>query len=368
MSSRQGVHASMRYGIAVVFVALAWFATGLFPDVEPTPAVLFLLAVTLSARFAGLGPALLATFSSTLLLDYFFIGEIHSVELGREATVLLVVFALAAILISSLYALQHRLEITLRARNRRQSEFMAILAHELRNFLAPIPHAVAAMRLRGSGDPATERSCDLVDRQTLNMSRLVADLLDVARIGEGKVRLELQTVDLAEVVDYAAGVARPLIESRGQSFQVDVPRGPLPLEADRTRLEQVFVNLLTNAAKYTEGGGQVALVVERRSRALEVRIKDSGQGIEPEALAHVFELFSQTRPGSGGGLGIGLSLVRGLVELHGGTVTASSMGSGRGSEFVVRLPAASVAAEPAEASGAGRSIAPRSETISSGSS
>jgi signal transduction histidine kinase len=168
---------------------------------------------------------------------------------------------------------------------------------------------------------------------------LIEELLDVARVTQGKANLDLQPVDLVAVLEAALVGARPLIETRGHEVEMTIPKGPLILRGDPTRLEQVFVNLLTNAAKYTEPGGKIWVTAERRDRQLAVRVRDNGRGLSPEVLPHVFELFMQGDVSSGGGLGIGLSLVRVLVEMHGGSVAAESPGPGRGSQFVVFLPA-----------------------------
>lgn len=338
MKSRS-LHSMARYGVAVVAVAAAFALNFLIPELDQTPPVLFLAAVTVSAWFGGLGPSLFATVVSVVLLDFFFIPEIYVLDLGPAVYVSTAVFVLVALFITSVNAVRARLELVLRQQNQRKSEFMAVLAHELRNFLAPIAPAVAALQLRGAGDATTTQACATVQRQLRNMTRLIEDLLDIARINEGKVRLSLEPVDLGSVVAQAVEGVRPLMQERGHHLELTVPSGPLPLAADATRLEQVFVNLLTNAAKYTDPGGRIALLVERTDGALLVRVRDNGRGLAPEVVPHIFDLFMQAESGSRGGLGVGLNLVRGLVELHGGSVVAHSAGLGRGSEFVVRLPA-----------------------------
>jgi signal transduction histidine kinase len=339
MTRGNALQTFVSYAIAVGSTALAFVLNSLLPELENTRGVLFLAAVTVSAYFGGMRPGLLATVLSGFLLDYFFVHEIHAVDFGTAVCVSLGTFALVALAINSLHLIQRRLEADLRVQNRRQGEFMAVLAHELRNFLAPVSPAMATLRLRGKGDKTTEETCATVERQMHNMAHLVNDLLDVARINEGKVRLSLEPVDLAAVVAQAVEAARPLIEERQHQLKTSLPPGPLRLAADRTRLEQVLVNLLTNAAKYTDPGGRISLAVERVGQELVVRVRDNGRGLEPEILPQVFDLFAQAKSGSQGGLGIGLNLVRGLVEMHGGSVAASSSGPGQGSEFVVHLPA-----------------------------
>jgi signal transduction histidine kinase len=232
--------------------------------------------------------------------------------------------------------------------DRRKDEFLAMLAHELRNPLAPAAAAVEFMRQRGLGHPDLEAACAVVERQVQHLARLVDDLLDVARIMRGKIQLRPEPVKLSTVLARAIETSKPLVEARRHQLHVAVPLEPLDLEADPTRLSQVFGNLLNNAAKFTEEGGQVWLHAERLDEpgqppAALVRVRDTGIGIAPEVVPRVFDLFAQADSSldrSSGGLGIGLTLVRRLVELHGGSVTAASPGLGQGSEFIVRLPLA----------------------------
>jgi PAS domain S-box-containing protein len=245
-----------------------------------------------------------------------------------------------------------RLEEALRQRaeelaeaDRHKDEFLAILSHELRSPLAPLRHALQVMRLRGSDRRnASNWARDMIERQVQHIVRLVDDLLDVSRITRGKMRLHKEEVELAAVINQAVQSCRPLMETRSHHFTATLPDQPVYLEADPTRLEQVVTNLLNNAAKYTHAGGQVTLTVERTGTEVELRVKDTGVGIPPEMLTRIFEPFTQAERSlehSQGGLGIGLTLVRRLVELHGGCVTAHSAGPGQGSEFVIRLPALS---------------------------
>jgi signal transduction histidine kinase len=340
MSKTATLARPVRYGIAVASVVVACEANAVIPELEGAGAVLFLAAVTVSAYYGGKGPGLLATGLSILVLDYFFVSEIRAVDFGPAVYVSLAVFLVVALAANALHAAQRRLQATLRLRNRRQGEFMAVLAHELRNFLSPMAPAAAVLKARAKGDDSTTRSCEIIERQLQNITRLVGDLLDAARVNEGKVSLALAPLDLRDVVRQAADAARPLIEARRHRLELSLPAAPLCLEGDPTRLQQVFVNLLTNAAKYTQPGGRISLAVERSGTDLVARVQDNGQGLSPQVLPHLFDLFTQAQVGSQGGLGIGLSLVRGLVELHGGSVTAASEGPGRGSQFVVRLPGA----------------------------
>jgi signal transduction histidine kinase/integral membrane sensor domain MASE1/ActR/RegA family two-component response regulator len=224
-----------------------------------------------------------------------------------------------------------------------KDEFLAILGHELRNPLAPLRNAAEILGARAAGDPAIERIQRIIERQVRHMVRLVDDLLDVSRIARGRVELRRERVSVAEVVARAVEAARPLFEERGQELAVAVPSEPIVVDVDPVRLEQVLGNLLHNAARYTEAQGHIAVEVVKEDGEAVFRIRDDGIGIAPEMLERVFELFVQgERPRSrtAEGLGIGLTLVRNLVELHGGRVEARSEGPGRGSEFVVRLPLA----------------------------
>ena len=226
--------------------------------------------------------------------------------------------------------------------DRRKDQFLAMLAHELRNPLAPIRNAVELMRQVETFDPAFQPSREMVERQVKHLARLVDDLLDVSRITHGSIRLRKEAVDLATIVERAIEATRPLIDSRGHELTVTLPTDPVRMEADATRLEQVIANLLNNAAKYTMPGGHIRVTAVQEGGEAVVRVRDNGIGVPPDVLDRVFEPFVQSEGSlarSEGGLGIGLTLVRSLVEMHGGTVEAHSPGLGQGSEFVVRLPA-----------------------------
>ena len=220
--------------------------------------------------------------------------------------------------------------------DKRKDEFLATLAHELRNPLAPIRNWVNVMRLSGSA----ENIWDLMDRQVSHMVRLVDDLMELSRITRGKIELRMEPVELAPILAAAVEASRPLIESRKQQLSVQVPDEPLVVHADSVRLAQVISNLLNNAVKYTEEGGAISLALSREDERAVISVKDSGIGISPSALPRVFDMFVQldSRDSGQTGLGIGLTLVRSLVEMHGGRVEAHSAGRGKGSEFVVKLP------------------------------
>lgn len=247
------------------------------------------------------------------------------------------------------HALQLR-DKELREADRRKDEFLATLAHELRNPLAPVGYAVRLLRLKGPASPQVERAADLIDRQVKAMSRLIDDLMDVSRINQGKIQLRKSSVPLASILQDAIDTARPVIDELRHELVAELPARSLTLEGDATRLAQVFMNLLHNAAKYMDAGGRIELSVDASSAGeASVTLTDRGIGIAPDRLEKVFEMFSQEEAAlsrSRGGLGIGLALTRRLIELHGGRIAAFSEGVGHGSSFVVRLPLAGLA-EPA---------------------
>ena len=233
-------------------------------------------------------------------------------------------------------------ELALREADRRKDEFLAMLSHELRNPLAPIRSAVQVLRVVGGHDAAVRRQQDIIERQVTHLARLVGDLLDASRVTRGKIELRRERLDLTVALAQAVELTSPLVEARHQKLSSSFPPGPLLVDGDLDRLAQAVGNLLFNAAKYTPEGGRVWLETARSGEEAVVRVSDDGIGIAPEVLPHVFDLFAQADQGlarTQGGLGIGLTMVKSLVELHGGTVEARSEGLGRGSEFIIRLPA-----------------------------
>lgn len=231
---------------------------------------------------------------------------------------------------------------SLEAINRRKDEFMAMLGHELRNPLAPIQTAVKIIQsLPAATHPAILTAVDVIQRQSKHMVRLVDDILDLARIGQGRFELRKSRFDIATAVHQAVEATDSLFKSRNQSLTVSLPSSAIYVDADLSRLVQVIGNLLNNASKYTEVAGHISISAEREEGHLTVRVLDSGMGIPPEMVSRVFDLFTQvegTEQFAEGGMGIGLALVRRLVEQHGGAVSCHSAGLGRGSEFIVRLP------------------------------
>ncbi len=232
-------------------------------------------------------------------------------------------------------------EEALREADRRKDEFLAMLAHELRNPLSSIQNAAHLIRHASLPPERSAWAKDIILNQVKHLAHLVDDLLDVARITRDKIQLREEEVDLARVLNRAGDVVRPMIEERRHQFRVEVEPGPLLVSGDPTRLEQVFTNLLTNAAKYTDPGGRIEMTAGREGDSLVVRIADNGVGIAPEMLSRVFDLFAQVDKSldrSQGGLGIGLTISQRLVKLHGGTIEVASEGTGQGSLFTIRLP------------------------------
>jgi len=244
-----------------------------------------------------------------------------------------------------------RAEDALREADRRKDEFLAMLAHELRNPLAPLSNALAIIKQTSGNGELIEQILPLMERQLAQLVRLVDDLLNVSRITRNKLQLRKEPVELTAVIQSAVETSRPLIEAMGHALTVSLPSALVHLEADLTRLAQVFLNLLNNAAKYSERGGHIWLTAECQATQVIVRVRDTGIGIPADRLASIFEMFTQVDCAleqSRGGLGIGLTLVKQLVELHGGTVEAYSEGPGQGSEFVVCLPVLTTRSQPEE--------------------
>ena len=233
--------------------------------------------------------------------------------------------------------------------NRRKNEFLAVLAHELRNPLAPIRNALQIMRLAEGNGETVKFASEIMERQVDHMVRLVDDLLDLSRISQGRIELRQERVDLSQVLHHAIETIRPSVDHAGHKLTVKLPSQPMYLHADPTRLAQVFGNLLSNSCKYSDPGCHISLAVEEQGGEVLVSVKDTGVGIPPDMLSKIFDMFMQVDHSldrSQGGLGIGLTLVQRLVEMHGGAVSAFSEGEGRGSEFVVRLPLLSEAKQP----------------------
>jgi signal transduction histidine kinase len=363
-----------RYGMALLVTGLTLIASlGLRLLLEDAvPLVLFILAVMVSSWYGGLGPGVLSSLLSVLAGNYFLMEPARTFSLSSPTDWLRVAaFLVTAGVVSSLSGAMHeaRRQAELQAReaergrreleraDRQKDEFLAMLAHELRNPVAPIYNAVQILSVRSHDPEEVERIRRLIERQLHQLVRLVDDLLDMSRITRGKINLCKARVDLAQVVSTAVETSLPLIEGKNHELTVTLPETPLPVHADATRLAQVLSNLLNNAAKYTEPAGRIDLAVERLEGEVCMRVRDTGIGIAPEMLPRLFDLFMQAESSldrAQGGLGVGLTLVRRLVEMHGGTVEAHSAGIGKGTEMVVRLPALPGPAADAPAGSASR--------------
>ncbi len=253
-----------------------------------------------------------------------------------------------------------RAQRALEEASEQKDRFLAVLAHELRNPLAPVHNSLQLLRMVDPRSEPAEQARAIMERQVDHLVRLVDDLMDVSRITRGKIEVRRQAVDLGSIMLSAVETSRPAIESARHRFTLSLPSEPVAVEADFVRLAQVIANLLNNAAKYTDPGGEISLVAQREGREAVVRVRDNGIGIAPEMMPRLFEMFAQAEDSLGrsrGGLGIGLALARTLVEMHGGRIEACSAGRGTGTEFVVRLPLAPQAAGRAERFGRSRAAA-----------
>jgi signal transduction histidine kinase len=344
-----GVAAAVRSGEALAYPSLGDARLKEVVPEEPRRQALralgvrSLLIVPLRARGQTIGA--LTLISARRSLRYRRAEQLTASELARRAALAIDNARLYRDARDMEEALRRRAE-QLTAADRNKDEFLAVVAHELRGPLASLRSALEVVRLHGAGAPPTDVPQGVMARQVETLARLVDDLLDVAGIAQGKIALRRQPVDLNGPLHSALDTARPLLDARRHTLSATLPHEGLRVDGDALRLEQVFANLLTNAAKYTDPGGHVWLSATTEesaggARQAVVSVRDSGVGMAPDFLAHAFELFAQgpDAPGrSQGGLGIGLALVRRLVEMHGGRVEAHSDGLGRGSEFVVRLP------------------------------
>ncbi len=370
----------VQYSIALAGMALATAARLVLDPVlfDTHPFLTYYFAIVFIAWTCDLLPTFVALLVGATAATYYFLQprwttHIHQVEDQIALAVFVFFGAVTALLTHQIRQTQQRLESerqrleeevaqrrqaqekaqrqaeelkaveeALRETDRRKDEFLAVLAHELRNPLAPLRNALHVMQQADASGETFASMRDMMERQVRQLARLVDDLLDVARIGQGKLELRQERLELAMVVQHALETSRPLIEASQHELTITLPDQPLYVMGDPQRLAQVLANLLNNAAKYTADGGQIRLTVQRDEDAALVRVQDNGAGIAPEKLPHVFEMFMQTGRtlDRAGGLGIGLTLVRSLVEMHGGTVEARSDGLGRGSEFIVRLPLA----------------------------
>jgi signal transduction histidine kinase len=311
---------------------------------DESPFLLFLAGIMFSAWLGGVWLGLASTAVYAFLGDLLFLtpGEVLYMN-PSNVNFQLGLFVLEGSVISWGTSALRQTLLALRQADRHKDDFLAVLAHELRNHLAPIHYSLMGMQVAPRNADAVEQACSRAENQVHQLSRLLEDLSDVSRIRTGKLELRRERTELQTIVQAAVETSRPLITRQGHDLAIRLPSEPLHLDADSARLVQALANLLNNAAKYTRESGRISLVAEKAHHEVHIRVRDTGVGIPADMLPKVFDLFTQlnaTRDRSQGGLGIGLSLVRRIVEVHGGTVEAFSEGSGKGSEFLVRLPLA----------------------------
>jgi signal transduction histidine kinase len=298
------------------------------------------LAVFMAAWTGGLWPAMATAILSSLVSNYFFTDPYLSLAINSvEELIDLISFILVSTIIGVLSEISLRAFSLAKKAEEEKDNFMATVAHELRSPISVIYYANSLNRMASSEQGSDQ--LDVIDRQVGHLNLLIEDLLDVSRVARGKIRLDRQHVDASSIVPGAIEKARPLITSRKHTLELDISREPMPLFVDPARIEQVLSNLLTNAAKYTPDGGHIWVMAKPAGDSAILVVRDNGIGIPPEMLSRVFDMFVQGdfgRDRDEGGLGIGLSLVRKISEMHGGSVHVMSAGKNRGSEFLVTLP------------------------------
>jgi signal transduction histidine kinase len=353
-----------RYALSIAAIAAAVLISWPLRPLQDVSTPLFVVAVLVSAWYGGPGPAALAAILAVLTADFFFIAPYYSVDFNLAFVERSIGFGLVLAVVIWFAHVRKRAEEQLREQrdllrqqalvleaakedlrraDRQKDEFLAVLSHEIRNPLGAIRNGIYILDNGGVEDP--RRIHEMMDRQFQQLLRLIEDLLDVSRITKGKVVLRKEPVELAGIVRDAVESSRASIEAHGHDLSVSLPSRPVTIEGDPVRLAQVLSNILNNAAKFTPREGRIRLDAATEGGTVVIRVRDNGIGIPPEMVERIFEMFTQadrTPSQQYGGLGIGLSLVRGLVEAHGGTVEASSEGRGKGSEIVVRLPAQEV--------------------------
>jgi signal transduction histidine kinase/ActR/RegA family two-component response regulator len=348
----------LRYGLAFgLLVCTAYARSELVPLIgRHSPLLAFVLPVVLTCYLSGRWPAWIIAVASPVLGSLFFQEDFSWADpLGWLAHVAFFVLVCAA-LIELLHHLQvtHRKLLDSEARlleaDRRKNEFLAMLAHELRNPLAPLLNIAPVLQSRAYEPSAVRQMSGVLQRQATHLARLVDDLLDVARITRDKIELQSQSLSVHEVIEHALETVRPQITARSQSVAFEPPSRPLGVDGDLVRLSQVVGNLLSNASKFSPEGARIHVSAAGDGDTIRIVVRDEGVGIDAQVLPHVFDLFvqgDQSLDRSQGGLGIGLTVAKRLVELHGGRISVASEGPGRGSEFTIALPLG-VATDPAE--------------------
>lgn len=330
------------YFCAVVGVAAATEVRYLLHPVlgEHLVFSVYTLAVSFAAWAGGLSPALVTALLSSLLATYLFTEPRGHFQINNaEALCALILFLVISLIIGVLSEISLRSQERAREAEQQKDDFLAILAHELRNPLAIIHYTnLSEDQFRSTGQPARS---EIIDRQVQQLDQMIEDLLDISHVSRGKFRLKSEAVDVATLVGAALQETESIIASRGHELSVERPTSELTVWGDPIRLEQVITNLLTNAATYTPKGGKLEFQAKQENNRVVLRVRDNGLGIPKEMLSRIFDLQTQMARSldrSGSSLGVGLALVRTLVELHGGTISAVSDGPNRGSEFTVSLP------------------------------
>lgn len=345
----QAEPAWLRYGLAIGLLACTAFArVELIPLIgRHSPLLPFVLPVLMTCYLSGRGPAWLIALASPVLCTLLFQDDFSwSDPLGWVAHV-----TFFALLCAALIEILHRLQVThrklldsealLQEADRRKNEFLAMLAHELRNPLAPILNIAPILHARAFEPSTVQQMGGVLQRQASHLARLVDDLLDVARITRDKIELRSQSLVVQDLIERALEGAQPMVAERRQTVKVDAPSRPLKIDGDVVRLTQVIGNLLTNASKFSPDGARIDVAAAQADGKVQIRVRDEGAGIDAQILPHVFELFvqgDQSLDRAQGGLGIGLTVAKRLVELHGGRIEVDSAGPGRGSEFTITLP------------------------------
>jgi signal transduction histidine kinase/ActR/RegA family two-component response regulator len=346
----------LHYGVGLGAVAVALgLNLVLWPLIQPAVSPLFFAAVMAAAWYGGLGPGLAATIVATAASAFFFMPPLYSLAIGYDDVLRLVVFAMVAVFISWLNAKRDqaeraRAELLAReqdarreaqAANRAKDEFLAMVSHELRTPLTAILGWVRVLRA-GTLDPErAARALEVIERNTEAQNELIEDLLDVARIITGKLAIERRPLDLVQVVEQAVRTVLPVADAKGVRLTVSTEAAAASVDGDAGRLRQVVLNLLTNAIKFTPRGGTIDLRLSRIADEAVVTVSDTGKGINPEFLPYVFDRFRQAEGAAAlGGLGLGLAIVRHIVDQHAGSIRADSAGQGKGAVFTVRLPIA----------------------------
>ena len=343
------------YGLAVLASALALLLTLLIDDplVEPNTLLLFLAAVMCSSWYGGIGPGLVATVFTGLAALYFYTEPAFTFAFNEQGTVRLVEFAAVCVLISILNEARRRSQARAEAAsaeaaeaNRVKNQLLATISHELRTPLSAILGWVKILRTPDIDPGMTERAVESIERSAKAEAHLVEDLLDVSRTLTGRMRLNRQPLDLQPVLNAAVDTVRPTLESKAIALRTEFHH-TRPVMGDPDRLQQVVWNLLSNAARFTPRKGSVAVIVEQVGEQARIMVSDTGTGIDPAELPHIFELFHQGEGDrSHGGLGLGLAIARHLAELHGGSLHAESSGRDQGARFIFELPTLSANVQP----------------------